>query len=48
MATAKRLPSGSWRCRAKKVIDGQTVTKSFTVSPDDCVEIPKKPRQKLS
>lgn len=36
MAIAKRLPSGSWRCRAKKVIDGQTVTKSFTVSPDDC------------
>lgn len=35
MADAKRLPSGSWRCRAKKVIDGQTVTKSFTVSPDE-------------
>ena len=35
MAEAKRLPSGSWRCRAKKVIDGQTVTKSFTVSPDE-------------
>ena len=36
MANAKRLASGSWRCRAKKVIDGQTVTKSFTVSPKDC------------
>ena len=35
MADAKRLPSGSWRCRAKKVIDGQTITKSFTVSPDE-------------
>lgn len=35
MADAKRLPSGSWRCRAKKVINGQTVTKSFTVSPDE-------------
>lgn len=36
MANAKRLPSGSWRCRAKKVIDGQSVTKSFTVHPDEC------------
>ena len=35
MADAKRLPSGSWRCRAKKVINGQSVTKSFTVSPDE-------------
>lgn len=35
MADAKRLPSGSWRCRAKKVIDGKTVVKSFTVSPDE-------------
>ena len=35
MADAKRLPSGSWRCRAKKVINGQTIVKSFTVSPDE-------------
>lgn len=35
MADAKKLPSGSWRCRAKKVIDGKTVVKSFTVSPDE-------------
>ena len=35
MANAKRLPSGSWRCRVKKVIGGETVTKSFTVSPDE-------------
>ena len=35
MADAKKLPSGSWRCRAKKVIDGKTVVRSFTVSPDE-------------
>ena len=46
MANAKRLPSGSWRCRVKKVIDGQTVTKSFTVSPDDCGGDSKKAKAK--
>lgn len=42
MANAKRLASGSWRCRAKKVIDGQTVVRSFTVSPKDCAGDSKK------
>ena len=46
MANAKKLPSGSWRCRVKKVIDGQTVTKSFTVSPDDCGGDSKKAKAK--
>ena len=31
MATAKQLPSGSWRCRATLTdSDGNKVTKSFT------------------
>ncbi len=30
MATAKKLPSGSWRVRATKVVDGKKTTKSFT------------------
>jgi integrase len=30
MATAKKLPSGSWRCQASKVIDGKKIRKSFT------------------
>ncbi len=36
MASAKKLPSGAWRCRPTKVINGQKVTKSFTVHPKDC------------
>lgn len=36
MASAKKLPSGAWRTRATKIIDGKQVRKSFTVSPDDC------------
>lgn len=36
MASAKKLPSGAWRCRPTKVINGQKVTKSFTVHPDEC------------
>lgn len=32
MATAKKLPSGSWRCLATKVINGQKTRKSFTAS----------------
>lgn len=35
MASAKKLDSGSWRVQVKKVIDGKTVKKSFTVSPKD-------------
>lgn len=46
MANAKRLPSGSWRCRVKKVIAGETVTKSFTVSPDQCGGDSKKAKAK--
>ena len=46
MANAKRLPSGSWRCRVKKVIGGETVTKSFTVSPDQCGGDSKKAKAK--
>lgn len=30
MATAKKLPSGSWRCQASKVIDGKLTKRSFT------------------
>ena len=36
MANAKKLPSGAWRVRATKIIDGKQIRKSFTVSPDDC------------
>lgn len=36
MATAKKLPSGAWRTRATKRIDGKQIRKSFTVSPDEC------------
>lgn len=36
MANAKKLPSGAWRCRPTKVIDGKKVTKSFTVHPREC------------
>lgn len=36
MASAKKLPSGAWRVRATKVIDGKQVRKSFTVHPDEC------------
>lgn len=34
MASAEQLKSGSFRCRAKKVINGKTVVRSFTVSPN--------------
>lgn len=30
MPTAKKLPSGSWRCQASKSIDGKLVKRSFT------------------
>lgn len=35
MASAKKLPSGSWRCRATKTINGKKITKAFTVSPKE-------------
>lgn len=35
MAQASKLPSGAWRTLASKRINGKTVRKSFTVSPDD-------------
>lgn len=36
MANARLLPSGSYQTRATKIINGRKVTKSFTVSPDEC------------
>lgn len=36
MASAQKLPSGAWRTRATKLIDGKQIRKSFTVHPDDC------------
>ena len=36
MASAKKLPSGAWRCRPTKIINGEKVTRSFTVHPKDC------------
>ena len=36
MASAQKLASGAWRTRARKVINGKMVTKSFTVSPSEC------------
>ena len=36
MATAKKLPSGAWRTRPSKYINGKKVTKSFTVHPNEC------------
>ena len=35
MASAKKLPSGAWRCRPTKVVNGQKISKSFTVHPDE-------------
>lgn len=35
MASAKKLPSGSWRCKPEIRINGKKVSKSFTVSPKD-------------
>lgn len=34
MATAKKLPSGSWRTQVSKIINDKTVRKSFTVHPN--------------
>lgn len=36
MATARKLPSGAWRTRPSKYINGKKVTKSFTVHPNEC------------
>lgn len=36
MASAKKLPSGAWRTRATKTVDGKQIRKSFTVHPDEC------------
>ena len=33
MAKARKLKSGAWQTRATKVINGQKVTKSFTINP---------------
>lgn len=45
MATARQLPSGAFRTRATKVINGQKVTKSFTVHPDKTKGNSKKAKQ---
>lgn len=36
MANARKLPSGAYRTRPSKYINGKKVTKSFTVHPDEC------------
>lgn len=36
MANAKKLPSGAYRCRATVTVNGQKLTRSFTVSPKEC------------
>ena len=46
MAKATMLPSGAWRCRPTKVIDGKKVTRSFTVHPKECANNSKKAREK--
>ncbi len=45
MATAKLLPSGAYRTRATKVINGRKVTKSFTVHPNETKGNSKKAKQ---
>ena len=42
MANAKKLPSGSWRVQARKIINGKSIVKSFTVSPKDFASEPPK------
>ncbi len=46
MANATLLPSGAYRCRPTKVINGKKVTKSFTVHPDECGGNEKKAKKK--
>jgi integrase len=36
MANARLLPSGAYRTRATKVVNGKKITKSFTVHPKEC------------
>lgn len=45
MAKARQLPSGAYRTRATKVINGRKVTKSFTVRPDETKGNNKKAKQ---
>ena len=46
MASAKKLPSGSYRTQATKYINGKRVVKSFTVSPMDTGGDARKAKQK--
>lgn len=45
MASAKKLPSGAWRCRPTKIINEKKITKSFTVHPKDCANDSKKAKK---
>ena len=36
MAYAEKLPSGSWRVQASRVLNGKRQRRSFTVSPEEC------------
>lgn len=45
MATAKKLPSGAYRTRATKVVNGKKITKSFTVHPKECMGDTKKAKK---
>ena len=46
MASAKKLASGSWRCRSTVTINGKKVTQSFTISPNDFPGNPKEASRK--
>ncbi len=35
MASAKKLPSGAWRCKPEIRVNGKKISKSFTVSPKE-------------
>lgn len=35
MASAQKLPSGSYRCRATVTVNGKKITQAFTVSPNE-------------
>lgn len=45
MANARLLPSGAYRTRATKVINGKKITKSFTVHPKECQGDPKRAKK---
>ena len=36
MSYAEKLPSGSWRVQASRVVQGKRQRRSFTVSPEEC------------